>query len=86
MRFAKRLHKIVNVSQIETYHPVIWGGDKVKLHYAKAEDLREYLNLVAIRGEVVVQFWLRPGDEAVELKFEGGGKASTPKMLERIFN
>ena len=31
------------------------------MHYAKAKDLHEYLNLTAIRGEVVVQFWLRPG-------------------------
>ncbi len=31
------------------------------LHYARAEDLREYLNLIAIRGEVVVQFLLRRG-------------------------
>jgi inner membrane protein len=29
---------VVNVSQIEAYHPVIWSGDKVRLHYAKAED------------------------------------------------
>jgi hypothetical protein len=40
---------------------VIWGGDKVMLHYGRAEDLRQYLNLIAIRGEVVVQFWLRRG-------------------------
>jgi inner membrane protein len=57
--------KVVNVSQIEAYHPVIWSGDKVRLHYAKAEDLGDYLNLTSIRGEVVVQFWLRPGDAAV---------------------
>jgi len=78
--------KVVNVNQIETYHPVIWGGDKVMLHYAKAEDLREYLNLTAIRGEVMVQFWLRPGDEGVELNFSGGGrKVLTPKVLEGMF-
>ncbi|MDD2760982.1 MAG: metal-dependent hydrolase, partial [Methylomonas sp.] len=78
--------KVVNVSQIETYHPVLWGGDKVKLHYAKAEDLREYLNLTAIRGEVVVQFWLRSGDEAVELRISGGaGMVETPTVLERMF-
>ena len=63
--------KVVNVSQIEAYHPVIWGGDKVKLHYAKAGDLADYLNLTVIRGEVLVQFWLRPGDRAVELNFIG---------------
>ncbi len=77
---------MVNVSQMENYHPVIWGGDTVKLHYAKAEDLRDYLNLTAIRGDVVVQFWLRPGDEGVELSFSGeGGKAATPGVLDRMF-
>jgi inner membrane protein len=65
---------------------VIWGGDTVKLHYAKAEDLADYLNLTAIRGEVVVQFWLRPGNAPVELSFSGGGgKASTPMVLEGMF-
>jgi inner membrane protein len=76
---------VVNVSQIETYHPVIWGGNTVKLHYARAEDLREYLNLTAIRGEVVVQFWLRPGDVPVELSFSGEGKVSTPRVLDGMF-
>ena len=78
--------KMVNVSQMENYHPVIWGGDTVKLHYAKAEDLRDYLNLTAIRGDVVVQFWLKPGDAGVELSFSGeGGKAATPGVLEGMF-
>jgi len=78
--------KMVNVSQMDNYHPVIWGGDTVKLHYAKAEDLRDYLNLTAIRGEVVVQFWLKPGDVGVELSFSGeGGKAATPRVLDRMF-
>ncbi len=78
--------KVVNVNQIETYHPVIWGGDTVKLHYARAEDLREYLNLTAIRGEVVMQFWLRPGEVMMELVL--GGTASTenvPEALEGMF-
>lgn len=33
--------------------------------------MADYLNLTAIRGEVVVQFWLRPGDAMVDLKFSG---------------
>ena len=78
--------KVVNVNQIETYHPVIWGGDKVMRHYAKAEDLREYLNLTVIRGEVMVQFWLRPGDEGVELSFaESGKKVAVPGVLDGMF-
>ncbi len=77
--------KVVNVSQIETYHPVIWGGSTVKLHYAKAEDLREYLNLTAIRGEVVVQFWLKPGDETVELNLGGGSSnEAVPGVLSGL--
>jgi inner membrane protein len=43
------------------------------LHYAKAEDLRDYLNLTAIRGELIVQFWLRPGDAAVEFNLYDSG-------------
>jgi len=41
--------------------------------------------MVAIRGEVVVQFWLRPGDEVVELSFSGGGSDSTLGVLEGMF-
>lgn len=72
----------VNVNNIELYHPVIFGGSTVRLHYARAGDLGEYLNMVAIRGEVVVQFWLKPGDEVVELRFSGGESDSTPTVLE----
>jgi inner membrane protein len=74
------------VAQIEAYHPVIWGVDKVRLHYARAGDLRDYLNLTAIRGEVVVQFWLRPGDAAVELEFDAAHPTeSVPGALEGMF-
>ncbi|WP_305909439.1 hypothetical protein Q9L42_005485 [Methylomarinum sp. Ch1-1] len=73
------------ISRIETYHPVIWNGGKVRLHYAKAEDLADYLNLVAIRGEVVVQFWLRPGDAPVELNFIGyNTSGSVPATLRDL--
>ena len=75
----------VNVNNIELYHPVIFGGSTVRLHYARAGDLDDYLNMVAIRGEVVVQFWLRSGDDGVELRFSGGGSVSTPGVLEGMF-
>jgi inner membrane protein len=77
--------KVVNVNQIETYHPVLWGGDKVRLHYARADDLGEYLNMTAIRGEVVVQFWLKPGDKPVELSFSSAEKVVMPGVLEGMF-
>ena len=56
------------------------------MYYAKAKDLHEYLNLTAIRGEVVVQFWLKSGDRPVELSFAASGKAVTvPDMLGGMF-
>jgi len=30
-------------------------------------ELESWLDLVAVRGEVVVQFWLKPGEAAVTL-------------------
>jgi inner membrane protein len=30
--------------------PVSWSGSKIRLHYARARDLADYLNLTAIRG------------------------------------
>ena len=63
----------------------MFSGSRVRLHYAKAGDLGEYLNMVAIRGEVVVQFWLRPGDEVVELRFSSGGSSSSmPDVLNNL--
>ena len=47
------------------------NGSTVRLHYAKADDLGDYLNMVAIRGEVVVQFWVESRG-VVELRFSGG--------------
>jgi len=55
------------------------------LHYAKAGDLADYLNLTAIRGEVVVQFWLRPGDAMVDLKFSGSDAGNRiPGILQNF--
>ena len=74
-----------SMNDIELYHPVMLSGSRVRLHYAREGDLGEYLNMVAIRGEVVVQFWLKPGDDIVELRFSGGESGSTPGVLEGMF-
>ena len=34
---------------------------------ARAQELESWLDLIAVRGEVVLQFWLRPGEAAVTL-------------------
>jgi inner membrane protein len=74
-----------SMNDIDLYHPVMFSGSRVRLHYAKAGDLGEYRNMVAIRGEVVVQFWLKPGDEVVELRFSGGESSAIPNILKQVF-
>jgi hypothetical protein len=45
---------------------------------ARAQELEPWLDRVAVRGEGVVQFWLKPGEAAVTL---GPGEE---KEVERI--
>ena len=56
------------VDSIDLYRPADFDGKVLHLHYAMAEELGPYLNMVAAQGEVYVQFWLRPGDPPVEMK------------------
>jgi len=44
---------------VDTYNPATYRGGVLQLHYARAAELEPWLDLVAIRGEVVVQFWLK---------------------------
>ena len=44
-----------------------YRGGILRLHYARATELEPWLDLMAVRGEVVVQFWLKPGEAAVTL-------------------
>ena len=55
------------LDSVESYNPVSYRGGILRLHYARAQELGPWLDLVAVRGEVVVQFWLRPGEAAVTL-------------------
>jgi inner membrane protein len=74
--------KVVNVTDLEVYHPLVWNGVKIKLHYATVGELTDYLAFTAIRGEVVVQYWLKQGDESVVLDFGGGGDVvEVPSVL-----
>ena len=42
-------------------------GGVLRLHYARARELEPWLDRVAVRGEIVVQFWLKLGETAVTL-------------------
>ena len=55
------------LDSVDTYNPASYRGGILRLHYARARELEPWLDLVAVRGEVVVQFWLKPGETAVTL-------------------
>ncbi|MFO1419528.1 MAG: metal-dependent hydrolase [Candidatus Competibacteraceae bacterium] len=55
------------LDSVDTYNPASYRGGILRLHYARARELEPWLDLVAVRGEVVVQFWLKPGEAAVTL-------------------
>lgn len=55
--------KIEPVANIDLYQPVIYFGQTMTLRYARAQE--PWLDLVAAKGKVFVQFWLRPGERAV---------------------
>ena len=52
---------------MDTYNPASYRGGILRLHYARASELQPWLDLVAVRGEAAVQFWLKPGEAAVTL-------------------
>ena len=55
------------LDSVDTYNPASYRGGILQLHYARAQELEPWLDLVAVRGEIVVQFWLKPGEAAVTL-------------------
>ena len=55
------------LDSVDTYNPASYRGGILRLHYARAAELGPWLDLVAVRGEVVAQFWLKPGETAVTL-------------------
>ncbi|MFZ1830445.1 MAG: metal-dependent hydrolase [Candidatus Competibacteraceae bacterium] len=55
------------LDSVDTYNPASYRGGILRLHYARAAELGPWLDLIAVRGEVVVQFWLKPGEQAVTL-------------------
>ena len=55
------------LDSVETYNPASYRGGILRLHYARATELEPWLDRIAVRGEVVVQFWLKPGEAAVTL-------------------
>ena len=73
------------LDSVDTYNPASYRGGVLTLHYARAQELEPWLDLVATRGEGVVQFWLKPGEAAVSL---GAGEEREaeriPEQLRRF--
>jgi len=55
------------IDSVDSYNPASYRGGILRLQYARARELQSWLDLVAVRGEVIVQFWLKPGEAAVTL-------------------
>ena len=73
------------LDSVDTYNPASYRGGILRLHYARAPELGPWLDLVAVRGEVVVQFWLKPGEAAVSLgKGEEREVERIPEQLRRF--
>ncbi|MCB1919763.1 MAG: hypothetical protein KDJ28_07280 [Candidatus Competibacteraceae bacterium] len=65
---ARRYAKESNLAgRLERYNSAIYQGGILALHYAHAQELQPWLDRVAVRGRVVVQFWLKPGKAAAAL-------------------
>ena len=73
------------LDSVDTYNPASYRGGVLQLHYARAQELGPWLDFVAIRGEVIVQFWLRPGETAVTLRTgEEREVERIPEQLKRF--
>ena len=70
------------LDRVDTYNPASYRGGVLQLHYARAQELGPWLDLVAVRGEVVVQFWLKPGEAAVTLGV--GDEKEVEKIPEQL--
>ena len=66
------------LDSVDRYNPARYRGGILRLHDARARELGPWLDLVAVRGEGVAPFWLKPGEAAVTL---GSGEE---REVERI--
>ncbi len=73
------------MANIDLYRPVAYSGQTMILRYARAQELGPWLDRVAVRGEIVVQVWLKLGEQPVV--FELGNEPpvdSIPAELRRF--
>jgi hypothetical protein len=59
----------------------LWQGGILRLHYARTREPGSWLDLITVRDDVVVQFWLRPRKAAVTLE---AGEERIPAQLRQF--
>ena len=70
------------LDSVDRYDPATYRGGILQLHYARAQELQPWLDRVAVRGEIVVQFWLRPGEAGVTM--EKGEEREVERIPEQL--
>jgi len=60
------------VANVELYRPVTCSSPIMTLRHARAQELGPWLDFVAAKGEIFVQFWLRPGEQAAAFEVGDG--------------
>jgi hypothetical protein len=75
MADARAKAHIAILSSIETYNPASYRGGILTLHYARAQESELWLDLITVRGEVVVQVLAQAegGDGDLGAGCEAGG-------------
>ena len=77
--------KIEPIANIELYQPVAYSGQTMTIRYARAQELGPWLDWVAAKGEVFVQFWLKPGEQPVAFELGNDPPADPiPAELRRF--
>ena len=78
---ARKNFPRIKPSAFVVNNPASYRGGILRLHYARAPELGPWLDLVAVRGEVV-RFWLKLGEAAVTLG--AGEERKKERILEQL--
>jgi inner membrane protein len=71
------------LDSVDTYNPASYRGGILRLHYARAPELGPWLDLVAVRGEVVVDSGKDSGQKLTDLF---SGRISTTGGIVRLWS
>jgi inner membrane protein len=69
------------LDSVDRYDPASYRGGVLSFIMPRAQELQPWLDRVAVRGEIVVQFWLRPGEAAVMLEKGEREENRIPRQL-----